>query len=88
MTSNKNPQEQFCQVCGEPLTYVPHYEYDGVTENGSFEPYYECVNGCAYPEVRDEDLTAEELLERGKVDTQTQYGIVELSVFTKGAIVL
>lgn len=90
MTSNIRPQEteQFCRVCGEPLIFVPHYEHDGVTEHGSYEPYWECPSGCAYPDCEDSELTAEELLTRGKVDTGTEYGIVELSIFTKGAIVL
>lgn len=35
-----------CPTCGEPLILVEHYEYDGVTPNGSYEPYYECINKC------------------------------------------
>jgi len=67
---------QYCQVCNEPLIYVEHFEYDGVTPNGSFEPYFECPNGCAYPDIKDENLTLKELRTRNKIDTQTEFGII------------
>lgn len=35
-----------CEKCGGTIIEVPHWEYDGVTANGSYEPYYECINGC------------------------------------------
>jgi len=35
-----------CKKCGEKLIRVEHYEWDGISENGSYEPYYECVNNC------------------------------------------
>ena len=86
--NDKNPlQNKFCQVCGEPLIYVPHHEYDGVTECGSFEPYWECPNNCAYPDCEDSELTAEELMTRDKVDTCTEFGIVSFESW-RGAVVL
>jgi hypothetical protein len=45
-----NMTERICTHCGLSLIYVDHYEYDGVTENGSHEPYWECPDGCDYPE--------------------------------------
>ena len=36
----------FCPKCEEELIKVDHYEPDGVTEYGSHEICYECVNGC------------------------------------------
>lgn len=80
-------QPNHCENCGELLIYIEHYEMDGVTEQGSFEPYWECLNGCAYPEIPDCELTGEELAERNKVDTMTEYGIVELQQ-ERGAILL
>lgn len=35
-----------CENCGEEMIKIDHYEYDGVTENGSYEPYWECPNNC------------------------------------------
>lgn len=84
---NQFSLNKHCEVCGELLIYVDHYEYDGVTEYGSHEPYYECVNGCAYPDVPDYELTGEELAERGKVDTMTEFGIINLEQ-ERGAILL
>lgn len=43
--------------------YVEHYEFDGVTDSGSYEPYWECVNGCEYPT-------------EPRIDTCTEYGDV------------
>lgn len=60
---NPNTPEQFCEVCDSPLIYVDHYEYDGVTEHGSHEPYFECPNGCDYPT-------------EPRVDTCTEFGLV------------
>jgi len=71
-------QNKTCQNCEEELIFVPHYEYDGVTEHGSYEPYWECPAGCSYPDCPDNELTAEELMERNKVDTCTEYGIVSI----------
>jgi hypothetical protein len=79
-------QQNHCEVCGELLIYIEHWEFDG-SEQGSFEPYWECLNGCAYPEVPDNELTAEELAERNKVDTMTEFGIIELQQ-ERGAILL
>lgn len=42
---NKQPPEQICTVCGLPMIYIDHIEYDG-TEYGSSEPYFECINNC------------------------------------------
>ena len=82
-TNNNNP----CKNCNNQLIIIPHYECDGVTENGSYEPYYECVNGCAYPECEDRELTAEELMERGKVDTCTEFGIVNFWTWKNGIMI-
>lgn len=79
-------QQNHCEVCGELLIYIEHYEFDG-SEQGSFEPYWECLNGCAYPESKDEELTPAELAERGKVETQTEFGIVSVDQ-DKGEIIL
>ena len=66
-----------CQNCELELEHISHYEYDG--GNGSYEPYYQCPDGCAYPESTDEELTPGELKERGKVNTMTEHGIVEIT---------
>lgn len=84
---NQFSLDKHCENCGESLIYVDHYEYDGVTEYGSHEPYWECLNRCAYPECADWELTPEELAERNKVDTLTEFGIVELQE-ERGAILL
>ena len=73
---NTTKQKQ-CEVCNSPLTFVPHVEYNG-EPGGSSEPYWECVNGCEYPDCKDSDLTPGELANRGKVDTNTEYGIIGL----------
>lgn len=87
--NKSNPlQNRFCQVCNEPLIFVPHYEYDGVTEHGSFEPYWECPRGCMYPDCADSELTAEELMTRGKVDTGTEYGIVTVQNWSRKVVIL
>jgi hypothetical protein len=65
-----------CKNCQSELIRVNHVEHDG--ESGSPEPYYECINKCPYPECTDEELTPEELKERGKVDTMTEFNIVEV----------
>lgn len=70
------PPTQYCQNCGEKLIYVPHVEWNG--EIGVDEPYFDCPSGCAYPTCKDEELTPEELKERGKVDTNTEFGIAQI----------
>lgn len=40
-----------CPSCGDNLIRIEHYEYDGVTEHGSFEPWLECPNGDEVSEV-------------------------------------
>lgn len=80
-----NPQNNRpCGNCESQMILIPHYEPDGVTENGSYEPYFECVNGCSYPELKDQELTAEELMERGKVDTCTEFGIISFWEWVSG----
>ena len=37
-----------CQNCGAELYKVEHWEDDG--EDGSYEPYYDCPNGCSQDE--------------------------------------
>lgn len=86
--NNSRHQNKFCQVCTEPLIYVEHYEYDGVTPCGNYEPYWECPNGCSYPDLADHELTAEELIERGRIDTCTEYGIVSIRDWRKGSTIL
>ena len=63
-----------CTSCKKPLTYVDHYEYDGVTEHGSYEPYWECANGCDNPT-------------EPRVDTQTEFGIIKAEQ-ERGATIL
>jgi len=48
MRINKHPKPElkYCEVCDQPMIRVPHIEYDG--EDGSPEPYWECVAGCDY----------------------------------------
>ena len=57
---------KYCKNCNSKLIFVNHYEYDGVTENGSHEPYYECINGCE-----------ESLIDI--VDTCTEFGKVKIT---------
>jgi len=83
--NKKQSTNQFCKNCEEPLILVHHIEYDGMT--GSYEPYYNCPAGCIYPEYEDTELNAEELAERNKVDTNTNYGIISLDQL-EGAIIL
>lgn len=87
--NHKSPyQNRFCKVCETPLIYVDHYEYDGVTDHGSHEPYWECPQDCAYPDCADSELTAEELAERGRVDTCTEFGIISINDWSRGAVML
>jgi uncharacterized protein with PIN domain len=40
-------KKTYCHACESELIKVDHYEYDGgITEAGSYEPYWECPNGC------------------------------------------
>ncbi len=78
--------DQECQNCGSPLIAVVEQEDDGF---GVFDfVNYDCGNGCAYPETPDDMLTAEELAERGKVDTGTEFGIVRIKNNKEGAVIL
>ena len=70
-------QQKQCEVCSNPLVFVPHREYNG-EDGGSFEPYWECSNGCEYPDCKDSELTIAELKIRSKVDTNTEFGIINL----------
>lgn len=47
------PPENVCQVCGAEKILVDHYEYDGVTAGGSYEPYYVCPFSCNEAEADD-----------------------------------
>ena len=75
-----------CQNCGELLIQYEHQEPNG-PDDFDIEMQSECPNGCAYPTMRDEELTGEELAERGKVDTMTEYGIARVGN-DKGSIIL
>lgn len=35
----------YCK-CGGDIIKIDHYEPDGVTKCGSYEPFFECVFGC------------------------------------------
>lgn len=72
--TNQKPNH-FCKNCDEMLILVP-----------DTEPYYECPAGCSYPECLDSELTAEELMERGKVDTCTEYGVISIWDWGKAII--
>ena len=42
---NKTPQHQeICQNCGLPMIFVDHYDFDGIEH--TFDPYWECPDGC------------------------------------------
>lgn len=62
-----------CKKCGFSLTKVDHYEYDGVTPGGSYEPYYECVNWCEQDE---------------EVDTNTEFGMIPITNNFRGSVLL
>ena len=61
-----NRQQPRCHQCFKPLIKVEHYEYDGVSEYGSYEPYWKCENGCSYPTESYDDLAEEEREELGR----------------------
>lgn len=55
MNKSKQQEEKRCPVCGELLKKVEHWEYDGITEYGSYEPYYDCINKCE-EELEDSEI--------------------------------
>lgn len=68
-----------CQNCNEPLIMIRHREVDGDDYTDVID--WECVeNNCIFPNVPDEWLTPEELKERGKVDTMTEFNIYQVEV--------
>ena len=62
--------KKYCKVCGYPLVFIDWWEANGETQNGDYQPYYECINNCKYPELDDSELTAEELKERKNENKQ------------------
>jgi len=42
-----------CKKCGAKMMPMDHYEYDGVDERGTHEPYFMCPRGCGREEVNE-----------------------------------
>jgi hypothetical protein len=65
-----------CQVCDQPLMRIKHSE--PMDDSYIDVISWECSNDCPYPETPDGLLTPEELKERGKVDTGTEFGTIKI----------
>jgi hypothetical protein len=66
-----------CHVCNQPLLRFSHD--DPGDESFTSETYWECGNKCPYPDTPDSLLTPKELAERGRVDTMTEFGIININ---------
>jgi hypothetical protein len=71
--------EKYCEKCGLPLIFIDHWEPDG--DQGSHEPYWECPNGCDYPEEpipqweKDFDKWAQETTADFRSDGEDEYNV-------------